>query len=182
MTKAHHPPMLPPRTPLEAFESFPQGTRVELINNTLYMPPAPDLPHQRTSRDLGTEILLFLRASKKGEMFYAPVDVYLGDRKNAVQPDLVIILQENLEKLTADHRRITGVPDIIIEILSEDRKYDLETKKALYERFGVKEYFVIEPETALAYHFFLQKGGRYELVHQHIRKLESRLLGHTFGW
>ncbi len=182
MTKAHHAPLLPPKTPLEAFESFPQGTRVELIENLLHMPPAPSLEHQDASMSLSARLYNFLSETGAGKVYASPIDVYLGDRKNAVQPDLIVILKENLEKLTADRRRITGVPDIIIEILSDDRKYDLETKKALYERFGVKEYFVVEPETGLAYHFFLQKGERYELTHQHIRKLESKLLGHTFTW
>ncbi len=174
--------MHPPKTPLEAFESFPQGTRAELIGNLLYMPPAPSIEHQRASRDLATELTIFLRQTGLGEALASPIDVYLGDRKNAVQPDIIVILKENVEKLTANRRRITGVPDMIIEILSDDRAYDLELKKALYERFGVKEYFVIEPETGLAYHFVLRKGKHYELTHQHIRKLESGLLGHTFSW
>lgn len=173
----------PPRTPLEAFEMFPEGSRVELIENAIYMPPAPSIEHQDTSMSLSATLFNFLSETGKGKVYASPIDVYLGDRKNAVQPDIVVILTENLPRLTADKRRINGVPDILIEILSDSNKdYDLEKKRALYERFGVKEYFAVDPETGLCYHFYLQPDGRYELAHQHIRKLESPLLEHTFAW
>jgi Uma2 family endonuclease len=173
----------PPRTPLEAFEMFPEGSRVELIDNAIYMPPAPSIEHQETSMSLSAKLFNYLSETGKGKVYASPIDVYLGDRKNAVQPDIVVILKENLPSLTADKRRITGVPDILIEILSEGNKdYDLEKKKGLYERFGVKEYFAIDPETGLSYHYFLNQHGHYDLTCQHIRKLESRMLGHTFIW
>jgi Uma2 family endonuclease len=183
MTHRINPAWLPPQTPMEVFEMLPEGTRAELIENAIYMPPAPSIEHQRTSMSLSGELYYQVNKSGKGEIFAAPVDVYLDEKQNAVQPDLVVILAGNVERLTADKRRITGVPDIIIEILSESNKdYDLEKKRALYERFGVKEYFVIDPETGLTFHFYLQGNGRYELARQHIRKLESSLLAHTFSW
>ncbi len=173
----------PPQTPLELYEMLPEGTRAELIDNTIVMPPAPELDHQKTSFSLTLTIGHFIVTNELGEMYCAPTDVYLGDRKNSVQPDLFVILKENVASLTANRKRITGVPDIIIEVLSDGNKaYELEKKKDLYERFGVKEYFIVNPETGLTYHFYLGENGRYELVYEHIRKLQSRLLNHTFSW
>jgi Uma2 family endonuclease len=173
----------PPRTPLELFEMLPVGTRAELIDNAIYMPPSPSFEHQTTSMALSAQLYNFLKATGKGEVVAAPMDVYLGDRRNAVQPDIIVMLKESLPKLTGDKRRITGVPDLIIEILSEGNKdYDMEKKKDLYERFGVKEYFIVAPDTGLAFHYYLREHGRYELAHQHIRKIESVLLGEVFGW
>jgi Uma2 family endonuclease len=61
-----------------------------------------------------------------------------------VQPDIVFIAKENLS-IIQEH--IHGVPDLIIEVLSEGNKsHDLKTKKELYEKFGVKEYWIIHPE------------------------------------
>ena len=173
----------PPRTPLELFEMLPEGTRAELIENAIYMPPSPSFEHQDLSMSLSAQLFNYLKASDKGKVIVAPMDVYLGDRRNAVQPDIIVILNDSLPELTRDNRRITGVPDLIIEILSEGNKdYDMEKKKDLYERFGVKEYFIVAPDTGLAYHYYLQNNGRYELAHQHIRKIESVLLGAVFSW
>jgi Uma2 family endonuclease len=63
-----------------------------------------------------------------------------------VQPDLLVLLNENRHVLKEDGC-IHGSPDIIIEVLSTDKKTDLVKKKSLYERAGVKEYFAVDPET-----------------------------------
>ena len=173
----------PPQTPLELYEMLPEGTRAELINNAIHMPPSPLPDHQETSMDLSVRLYLFLKEQNKGKVYAAPLDVYLGDGANVVQPDLTVVLTQNLPHVFSDKRRFQGVPDLIVEILSEGNKdYDLTAKKDLYERFGVKEYFIVNPETGLTCHYFLQENGRYELAYEHIRKLESRLLAHTFTW
>ena len=90
---------------------------------------------------------------------------------------LIVILKEN-EGIIKSH--IYGVPDILIEVLSEgNRDHELVTKKELYQKFGVKEYYVIEPETKLAFHFHLT-GNSYDLINKQTGKLTSFLLGKTF--
>lgn len=108
------------------------------------------------------------------------MDVYLDEHRNAVQPDLIIVLSNHLDILDREGA-IHGVPDILIEVLSSNKKDHLIRKKDLYEQFGVKEYFIIEPESGLTLHHFLE-DGKYVLVKEALHKLESRLLQHTFEW
>jgi Uma2 family endonuclease len=78
-----------------------------------------------------------------GEVFYAPFDVILG--LDGVQPDLLYISSDRAHFITA--KNAAGPPDWIIEILSSDRKHDLETKRSLYQRSGVIVYWVVDPTT-----------------------------------
>lgn len=78
-----------------------------------------------------------------GYVLTAPLDVQFDD-DNVCQPDIVYIANENLHIVT--EKKIIGTPDIIIEILSPSTSYnDKIRKKALYERFGVKEYWIVDP-------------------------------------
>lgn len=168
---------IPPRTAMEVFKMLPEGTLCEVINGILYMSPSPFSKHQIIISELLSEIHFLLKKKKAGKVFTAPFDVYLDEIQNAVQPDLIIVLKEN-ENIIQNH--IHGVPDILIEILSEGNKnHDLIRKKELYEKFGVKEYYIIDPETSLVYHFQLQ-NGKYKLTSEQTGKLTSPLLDKTF--
>jgi Uma2 family endonuclease len=92
---------------------------------------------------------------EKGEVFCAPVDVYINN-KNVYQPDIFYISNEKKEIIK--NRGIFGVPDLIIEILSADRNYDLKKKKQVYEQCNVKEYWVVDPETKWAEGFVLENN------------------------
>ncbi len=145
----------PPRTGIEAFELMPEGTLCQLINDVLVMSPAPNTPHARTERKIFSQLNNYVEDCKLGEVFFAPVDVYLNN-KNVYQPDIFYISNEKKE--TIKNRGIFGVPDSIIEILSEDRNYDLKKKKLVYEQSGVKEYWVVDPETKWAEGFILENS------------------------
>jgi len=145
--QAHAPEIafkLPPRTALEVFEMLPEGTLAEVIDNTIYMPPSPDVWHQDTSITLASFMHTHVIKFKLGKCLAAPMDVYLNDR-NIVQPDILFISTANLGIIKDG--KIKGTPDLIVEILSDNHKYDTKTKKELYEVFGVKEYFIIAPDT-----------------------------------
>jgi Uma2 family endonuclease len=109
------------------------------------------------------------------------MDVYLDERETAVQPDLIVILNDgNAEVKEAGH--IHGVPDLLVEVLSKgNNKHDLITKKDLYEKFGVKEYWVVDPETKLAIIFSL-KDGKYTLIDEQIASITSPLLSYSFSF
>jgi Uma2 family endonuclease len=110
-----------------------------------------------------------------GEVFDAPLDVYLDEIANAVQPDLIVVLKDNL-KIIDRRGHIHGVPDLLIEILSEsNKKHDLVRKKSLYERFGVKEYWIIDPETKKTIGFEL-KNGHYASINGETGLIKSNLL------
>jgi Uma2 family endonuclease len=115
--------------------------RWELIDGVPYnMTPAPATRHQRISSNLHLVISEFLRG-KQCTPFYAPTDVVFDDH-NVVQPDLLVVCDKG--KIT--EANIQGAPDLVIEILSPATgRKDRREKKALYERFGVREYIVLDP-------------------------------------
>lgn len=169
---------LPPRTAMEVFEMLPQGTLAEVINNTIYMSPAPSLQHQIVIGELFTNINMFVKTNQIGLCLVAPVDVYF-DGNNALQPDILFISNANMGIINND--KVKGVPDLVIEVLSQDKKYDLETKKVVYEKFGVKEYFVIDPFTKEVVCFYFD-GKKYISQESKTGKLKSKLLKKTFSF
>jgi Uma2 family endonuclease len=169
---------LPPRTAMEVFEMLPEGTLAEVINNTIYMSPAPSYQHQRIVLKLASRINDFVDAGGLGECVISPVDIYF-DGNNALQPDILFISKVNLG--IVQDGKIKGSPDLVIEVLSSDKKYDLETKKLVYEKFGVKEYFVVEPFTKEVVAFY-HDGKKYVLQESKIGKLKSKLLKKTFAF
>lgn len=139
-----------PQTPsvkftYEDYLLFPDdGKRHELINGEHYMTPAPIPKHQRACIKLSTAFENFLKGQKIGEVLIAPTDVVLSDL-DVVQPDLLFISRARASIIT--EKNIQGAPDLVIEILSEStRKTDETIKRKLYERFGVQEYWIVDPE------------------------------------
>lgn len=147
----------PPRTLLEVFKSLPEGTPVQLIENELVMSPAPLDRHQIVLNEINFQILIHLKQNPLlGQVRISPYDVYL-DERNVCQPDILFISKGNLHLVAADG--LHGAPDLIIEILSPSSvRYDLEIKRGVYERHGVKEYWVVDPATRIAQGFFLVNG------------------------
>ncbi len=137
----------PPRTGLEAFELMPEGTLCQLINDKIVMSPAPIPQHQETLDEIYYQLKTFVRVNKSGKTFFAPIDVYLNE-KNVYQSDILFLTNEQLSFIKKNG--IYGAPALIIEILSKgNEKYDLIDKKKIYEQSGVKEYWVVDPDTKL---------------------------------
>ncbi len=125
------------------FAELPEGTLAELLEGEIFMVPAPIPEHQRISGKLYAFLLQYVERKNLGEIFFSPIDVFL-DEHNVVQPDLVYISEE--KRSIIGEKRIEGAPDWIAEILSEGNAYhDLKTKKKLYERHGVAEYWIVDP-------------------------------------
>lgn len=136
---------VPPRTILEVFESLPEGTLCELIDNKIVMPPAPSYEHQGASKIIFRQLDAFVVANDLGDVQYAPVDVYLG-KENVFQPDLLFIAKERLD--IVQKGKVRGAPDLVIEILSPgNENYDRNEKRKVYERFGAKEYWLVNKDT-----------------------------------
>jgi Uma2 family endonuclease len=168
----------PPRTAIEVFEMLPEGTLAEVINNVLYMAPSPTFNHQDLLSNLHTDMNLFIRQNNLGKCVVAPIDVYLGN-DNAVQPDIIFIATENLKIIQEE--KVKGVPDLIVEILSGNKKHDMQRKKSLYEEFGVKEYFIIHQVTKEVITYYYD-GGKFTLQESKKGKLKSKLLKKTFAF
>lgn len=128
------------------FVHFPDdGKRHELIDGEHYVTASPNLRHQRISGNLYLLLANWLEEHPIGHLYYAPVDAVLSDY-DVVVPDLLYFSNERAEQvLTPLHAR--GAPDIVVEIASKGtRKRDETIKKRLYERVGVTEYWVVDPE------------------------------------
>jgi len=108
------------------------------------MAPAPNLKHQRVSRDLGFIIHGYLRDHPLGEVFNAPCDVFLSEI-NVFQPDILYVTNERSQILS--ERGVEGAPDLVVEILSPSTaKEDQGPKKRVYAATGVTEYWIVDPE------------------------------------
>ena len=129
---------------IKDIEALPEGKRAELIDGVMYMLVAPTTTHQRISGFLYVEFYSYI-ANKKGEceVFHAPFAVYLTRKYNYVEPDLVVVCDE--EKL--DEKGCHGAPDLVIEIVSKSSvKTDYILKLIKYGMLGVREYWVIDVE------------------------------------
>ena len=126
------------------YQLLEEGTPFQLINGDLVMSPAPIAYHQILSARLFKALDAFIEKNNdQGICLYSPVDVVL-DEENIFQPDLIYISGERKIELLQD--RIMGAPDLVIEILSPSTAYyDLRQKKDFYERYGVKEYLIVDP-------------------------------------
>jgi Uma2 family endonuclease len=147
------------------YVNWPEDERWELIDGYAYnMSPAPSRRHQQISVELIKYIAYYLD-DKPCSVYHAPFDVRLPevdekdeDIATVVQPDIVVVCDEN--KL--DDKGCRGAPDLIIEILSPfTAPKDMKIKLALYEKHGVKEYWVVQPTDNIILVFKLNKNKMY---------------------
>ena len=128
------------------FVQFPDdGLRHELIDGEHYVTPSPNTKHQRVSMNLTVPIGSWLERNPIGQLFHAPFDVVFS-HYDVVEPDLLYLSNARAaDALTAKHVR--GVPELVVEIGSPGtRKRDETIKRRLYERTGVTEYWIVDPE------------------------------------
>ena len=163
-----------PRTAIDIYRMLPEGTRCEVIFNELIMSPAPTAQHQLLFSDLHALLYMFLKSAGIGKVVPSPIDVYLDGMESVIQPDLIVLLNENLGMIKTDG--IYGTPDVAIEILSSNRAYDTKRKRALYEKAGIKEYFMIAPENKLTTLLTLDASGVYQQTYEAAGVLKSALL------
>ncbi len=107
------------------------------------MAPSPEIKHQDIIRNIVEELCAYVDKSREGIIYFAPTDVFL-DEFNVVQPDILFISNKRLNIITEKY--IKGAPDLVVEVISKStRQNDLIVKKELYQRFGVKEYWIVDP-------------------------------------
>jgi len=143
--------------------TWDESERWEIIDGVPYMQAAPSRIHQEISMELSTQFHNYLKG-KTCRVFAAPFCVRLdiekndSDIKNVVEPDITIVC--DISKL--DEKGCIGSPNMIVEILSPSTgKKDRVDKFNKYEKAGVKEYWVVEPDQKLVSVFLLQSNGRY---------------------
>jgi Uma2 family endonuclease len=135
--------------------------RLELIEGELFVTPAPSLGHQDVSANCYSWLRRDIVLPGRGRVYYAPVDVRLAEN-TIVQPDLVVVLSDRIELLTPP--RIEGAPSLVIEIVSPSTTtYDRVTKRGVYARNGVPEYWLVDFEAWTVTVFSDPRDGRYQL-------------------
>ncbi len=164
--------------------TWPDDQRWEIIDGVAYaMSPSPGRRHQELSGELFVQFANHLKG-KLCKVFAAPFDVRLADSaavsdnyvETVVQPDIVVICDKN--KL--DERGCNGAPDLIIEISSPSTgKNDLTIKFDLYQRHGVKEYWIVHPAEKTVLVFKLGDDQTYGKLERYAddHKIAVPLLG-----
>ena len=162
---------------IEDYKELPEGALFELIEGDLVKEPSLEYLHQKVSINLSSGLYQSVKSGDLGEVLAAPMDVYL-DEENVFQPDILFIAKENLSLIERDG--IHGAPDLDIEILSPSNGYnDFATKLRIYEKYRVKEYFIVDPSSKDVTRYSLVKG-RYHEGYREAGVVNSKLLKQQF--
>jgi Uma2 family endonuclease len=133
----------PPSTLAEYLTWPEEQPYYEFINGVATRMPCPTLQHQILIKKLSRFFDDFVEERSLGLVVFSPIDVHLNE-KQYLQPDIVFVAKENSSILK---KRIEGSPDLVVEILSPSNAYnDVVLKKFVYEEFGVREYWIVNPE------------------------------------
>ncbi len=162
------------KSALEAFESLPEGTLAQLIGGEIIMSPAPTARHQIVQTKLIVALYGFVHKKKCGTVITSPIDVYFSD-KDVYQPDIIFISKENADII---RENIDGAPDLVVEILSPSNAYhDLRHKWRIYERYGVKEYWIVDP-MASSIEILENRKGEFQRISRAFEtgEVQSKLL------
>jgi len=129
------------------FVLFPDdGLRHELIDGEHFVTPSPNAKHQQILLKLGARILTWIEQQRTGgQVFIAPFDVVFS-QFDVVEPDLLYMSGERAAAILTS-ANVQGVPELVVEVGSPStRRRDETVKRTLYERAGVSEYWVVDPE------------------------------------
>ena len=131
----------------EFLEIPDDGYNYELIDGVVIMSPSPSPQHQAITSELVVQIGMYLRTNPIGRVF-AELDVHIGQGPSGgdlvYKPELIFVRNERLPEM---RDKIFGAPELVVEVISRgSRRMDSETKKSDYERFGVQEFWLIDPE------------------------------------
>ncbi len=142
---------------------WPEDVRYELIDGEAFMmAPAPDLEHQEVAGEIFFQLRLAL-GEGPCKPFVAPVDVRLPRLDEAddqidtvVQPDVLVVCDPS----RLDRRGVRGAPDLVVEVLSRSTaSHDHVRKRQVYERAGVKEYWLVHPTDRMVTIYRLVEGA-----------------------
>lgn len=158
-------PAGPSKLTYEDYLTLPDdGRRYEILDGDLEMTPAPSPRHQAVSRNLQRLLDRHVTDNRLGSLYNAPIDILLAPT-TIVQPDLLFLAAGREQVVT--ERAIEGAPDLIVEILSPSTaRRDRVAKAALYARFGVSHYWLVDPD-ARTVEIHALAAGSYRLVAAH---------------
>lgn len=139
----------------------------EIIGGEKIMAPSAPLYHSSFIIKLVVAFENYLIQNKKGYVFADNVDVHFTDG-SIYKPDLVVITEEN-KNIMSNNKAIYGAPDLVVEVLSKfTKRNDLTIKKDTYEKYGVKEYWVVDPLMKII-DVYILRDGKYEFDDEYIQ-------------
>lgn len=150
--------------------------RYEIIEGVLYVANAPTPEHQFTVTELLFHLRQHVSTHNLGIVLPAPVEVHLAETTRPVQPDLIFVPKER--QPARGVRFIEGAPALVIEVVSPTSiQRDRKVKYDLYERYGVAEYWIVDPRTQ-SVEVYTWSNGEYALFGQFVGReiIESKLL------
>ncbi len=135
--------------------------RYELLSGELVMSPSPREIHQYILGRLFLRLGTFIYGRNLGRVYCSPFDVVLSDT-DVVQPDLLFVSSGRESIITAEN--VQGAPDLVVEILSPaTAERDRTIKLDLYARYGVREYWIVDPDDKKIT-VFVRGESRFEVV------------------
>ena len=168
-----------PRTKITAkeyTEQYPESMQpMELVDGEIAIMPTPKAIHQKIVLKLA--LLLSAVLDKLGEIVVSPADVHF-DKHTVLQPDVFFVAADNINCKVAEDGWWHGAPDLCIEVVSPSSgKRDRIEKFELYEKYGVKEYWLVEQDGRYIVVFALE-NGQYKRhgVHEGEEEFTSSIL------
>lgn len=147
----------------EYLEMDVEGAYLEWIDGKVIGFMANNLQHQRIGSFLEMTMKFYVEINSLGEIVRGDFAMKLEKLKRGREPDLIFVSKKRAGLLK--HKHLNGAADIAIEIVSpESVERDHETKFGEYEKAGIKEYWLIDPEKKQAKFYRLSKSGFYQLV------------------
>ena len=139
------------------------GNNYELIDGVVIATPSPVPQHQRIVYEIAVQLGVFLQSNPIGEAL-VETDIHLGKGKQDIvyRPEMIFF---HPGRMVETESKLEGAPDLVVEVVSfGSRRLDMETKKFDYERFRVREYWLIDPDIDLFTAFHLESGRFVETV------------------
>ncbi len=119
----------------------------ELIDGQIVGRKSPSIRHQEVVGNMLMALKTFARKKLLGKTYSAPLDTVLDDG-NAYHPDVLFVSKDRYHILDEKEEVIIGAPDLVVEILSKGTAiYDRGDKKDIYEKYGVREYWLVDPKS-----------------------------------
>ena len=139
------------------YNRLPEGAKYQLIEGEIIDMPSPTKKHQEILMEIAFQLKPLANQKEQFHVMIAPMDVHL-DEENIYQPDIFLYATERAE-LMQEHG-FQGAPDVVIEVSSKGTVFfDYNKKFRNYEKAGVREYFIVEPEDKAVYRFDLTEGN-----------------------
>ncbi len=149
-----------------------ESERAELIDGEVYLMAPPSRIHQEVSGEIFPQIANFLEG-KNCKVYTAPFGVRLFEKDGDAPEDVDTVVEPDIsvvcDKSKLDDHGCKGAPDMMIEILSPStRRHDRLVKLNLYQRAGVREYWIVNPEEK-SVQVFTQNGGILRITEEYGR-------------